>query len=84
MNGCVRSKFGMKGGGEEIFVLYEHGFAGVFGEDLERVAGAFDDGAADENHFHRSGFEFARAEENIAGDLATVGVAENGHIHETE
>jgi len=84
VDGCVRSKFGVKGGGEKIFVLYEDGFAGVFGEDFERVAGAFDDGAADKDHLQRFGFEFARAEENVAGDLAAVGVAENGHVHETE
>lgn len=74
----------MKGGGEEIFVLYEDGLAGVFGEDIERVAGAFDDGAADEDHFERSGLEFARAKENVASDLATVGVAENGHVHKAK
>jgi len=84
VDGGVRSKFGVKGSGEEIFVLNEDGFACVFGEDFERVAGAFDDRAADEDHLHRSGFEFARAEENVAGDLAAVGVAENGHVHETK
>ena len=84
MDGGVRSKFGMKGGGEEIFVLHEDGFAGVFGEDFERVAGAFDDGTADEDHLQRFGFEFARAEENVASDLAAVSVAENGHVHKTE
>ena len=84
VHGRVRSEFGMKRGSEEIFVLYQDGFAGIFGEDFERVAGAFDDGAADEDHFHRSGFEFARAEEDVAGDLAAVRVAENRHVHKAK
>src|SRR5437879_2334867 len=84
VDGRVRSEFGMKRGGEEIFILYQDGFAGVFGEDFEGVAGAFDDGTADEDHLHRSGFEFGRAEEDVAGDLAAVRVAENGHVHEAK
>ena len=84
VDGRVRSEFGMKRGGEEIFILYQDGFAGVFGEDFEGVAGAFDDGTADEDHLHRSGFEFGRAEEDVAGDLAAVRVAENGHVHEAQ
>ena len=84
VDGRVRSKFGMKRGSEEILVLYKDGFAGVFGEDFEGVAGTFDDGAADEDHLHRSGFEFARAEEDVAGDLAAVRVAENRHVHKAK
>ena len=84
VDGAVRSKFGVKGSGEEILVLHEDGFAGVFGKDFQGVAGAFDDRAADEDHLHRSGFEFAWTEENVAGNLAAVRVAENGHVHQTK
>jgi hypothetical protein len=74
----------MERGCEEIVFFNEDGFAGVFGEDFDRISGAIDDGTANENHFERFGFDFARAEENVAGELTAVGVAENGHVHEAE
>ncbi len=80
----IGGEFGVEGGGDEISALHEDGLAGVFGEDFEGVAGAFDDGTADEDHFHRPRFEFARTEEDIAGNLATVGIAENGHVHKAK
>jgi hypothetical protein len=84
VDGGVAREFGMKCGGEEILVLNEDGLARIFGENIESGAGTFDDGAADENHFERVGLQFGRAEENVAGDLAAVGVAKNGHVHEAK
>ncbi len=84
VDGCVGRELRMKRGGEEIVFLDEDGLSGKFGEDFEAGADAIDDGSADENHFHRLGFEFGRAEEDVACDLATIGVAEDGHVHKAE
>ena len=84
MDEGMRGKFGVKGGSEDVTVLDEDGLALVFGEDGDSLSDFFDDGAANENHFERLFGERASAEEDVAGELAAVAVAENGHIEELE
>lgn len=84
VDGGVRAEFGMERGSEEMLFLDEGGFARVFGENVDTGANAFDDGSADENHFHRLVLELGGAKENVAGELAAVGVAEDGHLKKTE
>ena len=84
MNGGVGAEFGMEGSGEEIFFLDERGFARIFSEDVDAGADALNDGSADEDHFHRFILEFGRAKENVAGELAAVGVAKDGHVEKAE
>ncbi len=64
--------------------LNESGLAGMLSENGDAWANTFNDGAADEHHFERICFQGAGAEENIAGELAAVTVAENGHIEKAE
>jgi len=80
VDGGVVGEFGVEGGGEEIVFLDEGGGAIEFGKDGDARSDAFDDGAADENHFERIFFQGGGAEEDVAGELAAVGVAEDGHI----
>jgi hypothetical protein len=84
VNRGIVGELGMKGGGKKIVFLDECRLAGMAGEHVDPGANAFDDRATDENHFERIFFQSARAEENIAGDLAAVAVAEDGHIEKTE
>ncbi len=81
---CVRCEFRMEGSREQVVLPYEDGFACEFSEDLEIGAYALDDRSPDENHFHRSVFQSGWTEENVAGDLAAVGIAKDGHVHQTQ
>jgi len=80
VDGEVVGEFRVKGGGQEMVFLNEGGGAIESGEDGDTGRDAFDDGASNENHFERILFQGGRAEENVAGDLAAIGVAENGHV----
>ena len=80
VDGGVVGEFGVEGGGEEMVSLDEGGGAIEFGENGDARSDTFDDGAADEDHFERVFFQRAGTEENVAGELATVRIAEDGHI----
>lgn len=84
VDGGIVSEFGMKGGGEEIVFLNQRGLAGMAREHIDAGANAFDDRAPDENHFEGIFFQSARPEENIAGKLAAVAVAKDGHVEKAE
>jgi hypothetical protein len=84
VDGGVGGEFRVEGGGKDVAVLDKDGLALVFGEDRNSLPDFFDDGAADKNHFERLVGEGARAEENVARELATVTVAQNGHVEEFE
>jgi hypothetical protein len=80
----VAGEFGMKGSGEDVVPLHERGIAVVFCEDFNSRRDLFDDRAADENHFQWVLLECGGTEENVAGELAAVGVAKDGHVEELE
>ena len=84
VDGGVVSEFGVEGGGEEMVFLDESGGAIEFGEDGNIGGYGFDNGTANENHFERIFFQGGGAEENIAGELAAVGVAKDGHVQQGE
>jgi len=84
VDGGIVSEFGMKGGGEEIVFLNQRGLAGMARQHIDAGANAFDDRATDENHFEGIFFQSAGAEENVAGKLAAVAVAEDGHVEKAE
>jgi len=84
MDGRVSSEFRVEGGGEDAIFLDERGSAIEFGKYGNAGGDAFDDGSTDEDHLERIFFESGGAKENIAGELAAVGVAENGHVEEAE
>jgi len=84
VDGGVVSEFGMKRGGEQIVFLDKRWQAGMLSEDGDARTDAFDDGAADENHLEWIFFQGARAEEDVAGELAAITIAEYGHIEKAE
>jgi hypothetical protein len=84
VDGGIVGEFGMKGSGEKIIFLDKCGLAGMAREHIDAGTNAFDDRATDENHFERIFFQGARAEENIAGELAAIAVAEDGHVEKAE
>jgi hypothetical protein len=84
MHGGVVGQLGMESGGKEATALDEDGLALVFGEDGDSLSKFFDDWTANENHFERFVGECARAEEDVAGKLAAVAVAKNGHVEKLE
>ena len=84
MDGGVGGQLRVKSSGEKIVFLNEDGLARVFGKNIEGRASTFNDGATNEDHLHWPGFQLRRAEENVAGDLAAVGVTKNSHVHQTQ
>ena len=84
VNGGIVGEFGMKGSGEKIIFLDECGLAGMAREHIDAGANALDNGATDENHLEGIFFQGAGAEENVAGKLAAVAVAEDGHVEKAE
>jgi len=84
VDGGIIGEFGMKGSGQKIIFLDECGLAGMAREHIDAGANALDNGATDENHLERVFFQGAGAEENVAGKLATVAVAEDGHVEKAE
>lgn len=84
VDGGVVSKFGMKRGGEQIVFLDKRWQARMLSENRDAGTDAFDDGAADENHLEWIFFQGAGAEEDVAGELAAVTIAEYGHIEKAE
>ncbi len=84
MDGGVGGEFGVEGGGEDVILLDEGGRAFVLGEDGDVGSDFFDDGAANENHFEWFFLQGGVAEENVAGELAAVAVAKDGHVEELE
>jgi hypothetical protein len=74
----------MERAGEDIFALDESGMVIVRGEDFDVGTYGFDDRATNEDHFEGFGFEFCFAEENVAGELPAIGVAENGDVEKAE
>ena len=84
MHGGIVGQFGMESGGKDAAVLDEDGPPLVFGQDGDSLSNLFDDWATNENHFKRLFGECARAVEDVAGKLAAVAVAENGHVEKLE
>src|SRR5439155_6837713 len=84
MHGCIICEFGMEGRGKDVALLNESRFAGIFGEDVDSGAHALDNGSADENHFHRFGFELGGSEKNVAGELAAISIAQNSHVQKAQ
>jgi hypothetical protein len=84
VNGGVAGEFGMEGGGEDFAFLDESGLAPKLGEDGDVGGDFFNDRAANENHFEWLLLERAGTEEDVAGELAAVAIAKNGHIQELE
>lgn len=80
----VAGEFGVEGGGKDVVLLDESGLALKFGEDGDIGGHFFDDRATNENHFERIFLERAGAEEDIAGELTAVAIAENSHIQKFE
>jgi len=70
--------------GEDAAVLYKDGLAFVLRENGNTLPDFFDDRPANKNHFEWIFAEGARAEENVAGELAAVTIAENGHVEELQ
>ncbi len=84
VDGEVVGEFRMKSGRKKIVFLNQRRLAGMARENRNARTDSFDNGATDENHFERILFQRAGAEENIAGELAAVTVAEDSHVEKSE
>jgi len=84
VDGRVAGELRVEGGGEQIVFLDQHGFASVFGENGNSGANFFDDWRTDEDHFHGPWLEGRGAKKDIAGKLAAVAVALDGHVEQAE
>jgi hypothetical protein len=84
VNGGIAGKFGMERGGEDFAFLDESGLALMLGEDGDIGGDFFDDGATNEDHFEWLLLEQAGTEEDVAGELAAVAIAKDGHIQKLE
>src|SRR5260221_10080966 len=74
----------MESGSNDGSLPYQCGFPGILGKNFKARSNTVNDRAANEDHFHGPGFKFGSAKENIAGELAAVRVAQNGHVEEAE
>ena len=74
----------MEGGGHDVALLDEDGEAVAGGEDLDAVAGFYDAGRADVDHFERAAGELRVARLDGGVDLAAVGVALDGGVEDAE
>ena len=84
MYGGVAGELGVEGGGKDVTLLDERGLALMLGEDSDAGGDFFDDRAANEYHFEWIFLEGAGTEEDVAGELAAVAIAKNGHVEEFE
>jgi len=84
VNGGVAGEFGMEGGGEDPAALDKHRLTFMFCQNGDAFPDFFDDGCADEDHFDGSIGESGWLREDIAGELAAVAVAQDGHIEKLE
>src|SRR5579863_1589197 len=84
MNGCVGRKFGMERGGHHVAFLHQSWLVGKFGENLDAFADALENWSTNENHFKRFVVQRRFAGDDVAVDLATVAVAENGHVEQAQ
>src|SRR5215471_7105689 len=81
VDGGVVGQLRVKGGRENAALLYQHGMAGVFGEDLDAAADGLDHGRADKNHLERWIFAQLRwGEVHVARELAAVAVAQDRNV----
>jgi hypothetical protein len=84
VDGGVAGELGVEGGGKDVALLDERGLALMLGEDSDAGGDFFDDRAANEYHFEWIFLEGAGTEEDVAGQLAAVAIAKNGHVEEFE
>src|SRR5215469_7478706 len=74
----------MKRRGHNVFALYQRRFAGEFCEDFHALSCSLDDRSTNKYHFERLLLEHGRTTGNVAGDLPSVSVANDGHVHEIQ
>jgi hypothetical protein len=80
----IGGKFRVKGSGEDVALFYQCGFPFKFSQNTDAGCNLFDDRAANEHHLQRIFLERRGTEENIAGKLAAVAIAQNGHVQKFE
>lgn len=74
----------MKSGSEDFAFLDESGLALMLREDGDTGSDFFYDGATNEDHFEWFLLERTGTKEDVTGKLATIAIAENGHIQKFE
>jgi hypothetical protein len=84
VDAAVGGELGVEGGGHDVALLDEDGEAVAGGEDLDAVAGFYDTGRADVDHFERAAGELRFAGLDGAVDLTAVGVALDGCMEDAE
>ena len=74
----------MEGGGEDVSLLDEDGEAGALGEDGDAGSGLHDAGSADVDELERAAEKFGVGDLDGAVDLASVGIALDGGVEDSE
>jgi hypothetical protein len=71
-------------GREHFPLLYENRMSGIFRENFHAFADRLDDGRANKNHFERFFVQLGATFVNVAGELASIGVAQHGNVHQAK
>src|SRR6202167_2098976 len=74
----------MKCGRQNFALAHEDRMAGAFREYFHTFTNGFDNRRANENHFDGCRGNFCVSEVNVAGELASIAVSQNGDIEERE
>ena len=84
MHGRIVRQLRVKSGSEDTALPNKHRMARILREDLDARANGFDDGRTNEDHFKRLFAQTGGAEMNVTGELATVPIAQNGDVQQSE
>src|SRR5579859_644475 len=84
MNSRIASQLGMESRGHDATMLDQCGLARVFGEDSHAGSHAINNGPSDENHLQRLILQDGSTTDHVAGDLASIRIAEHRHIQQTQ
>ena len=84
MHGRIAGQFGMESRSQHTSLPDQRRLARIFGQDFDSRPDLIDDRPANEYHFQRLRFQFGRTEENVAGQLAAVSIAQHRHVQKAE
>src|ERR1700688_621293 len=84
MHGRIAGQLRMKSRGEDASLPDQRWLARIFGQDFDARADVIDDRPTNEYHFHRLRLQLCRTEEDVAGQLAAVSVAQHRHVQKAE
>src|SRR6266436_2689486 len=84
VHGRVIGQLGMKRGSHDALFLHKRRLTCVLREHFDARAYALDDRRANEHHFQIFFFQRGRPARHFACDLSPIGIAQDGHIQQTQ